>query len=209
MYSNDKTLWCLLDSSSTCVAPAHGHAGDHGDPDLSMALDAAAEQGRAVAVCVFGHMHHRCQGDGALRRRVAVTPDGVLHLNAAVVPRHRVSSRCTVSSCRGRLHRKYNRFQLGVKLKVVYFRCCVCQKANNYYMHEVLQRTKEPGQVARHFVLLEMQQGQAVAAEDLWVADDEVGCRIVSMTPLFRTSDDGDCTNREQFDVRSGSWLQA
>lgn len=68
-------------------------AGDHGDPDLGIALDAAAEQHRAVAAVLFGHMHHRCQGDGALRSRVAVTPDGVLHLNAAVVPRHVVSSR--------------------------------------------------------------------------------------------------------------------
>jgi hypothetical protein len=62
--------------------------------------------------------------------------------------------------------------------------------------------------MARHFVLLELQQGQAVAAEDLWVADDEAGCRVVSTTPLFRTSDHGNGTNREQFDVRSGSWLQ-
>ena len=82
------------------------------------------------------------------------------------------------------------------------------QNANSYNMHLVLQRTKEPGQVARHFVLLELQQGQVVAAEDLWVADDEGGCHIVSTTPLFRTSDDGNCTNREQFDVRSGTWLQ-
>lgn len=68
---------------------------------------------------------------------------------------------------------------------------------------------KEPGQVARHFVLLELQQGQAVAAADVWVADDEAGCRIVFTTPLFRTSDGGTCTKREQLDVRSGSWLQA
>ena len=100
---------------------AHGHAGDHGDPDLSMALDAAAEQGRAVAACVFGHMHHRCQGDGALRRRVAVTPDGVLHLNAAVVPRHRVSSRCTVSSCLERVHRRRSLFQLGASFRLYDF----------------------------------------------------------------------------------------
>lgn len=73
----------------------------------------------------------------------------------------------------------------------------------------VLQPTTQPGRVARHFVLLEVQQGQAVAAADVWVANDEAGCRIISTTPLYRTGDGDTCTKREQFDVRSGLWVQA
>lgn len=40
------------------------------------------------------------------------------------------------------------------------------------------------GGTARHFVLLELQQGRAVAAADLWVAADAGNCLVVSTVPL-------------------------
>jgi hypothetical protein len=82
-------------------------AGDHGDPDLGMALDEAAKQKKPVAICVFGHMHHRCLNGGIKRKRVTTTADGVLHINATVVPRHKArmagiargpSTHCKVSA---------------------------------------------------------------------------------------------------------------
>lgn len=131
-------------------------AGDHGDSDLSLALDEAAGQGRSVAACVFGHMHHRCRGDGTLRRRIAVTDDGVVHLNAAVVPRHMVEPR------------------FGV---------------------------------VRHFVLLELSDGHAVAAADLWVASDSASPRILSTEPLLRTLSTEPFV-REFLDVQTGRWVR-
>ncbi len=68
-----------------------GAAGDHGDPDLAAALDAAEGAGcPPPAAVVFGHMHHCLSGDGKLRRRLKFTENGTLHLNTAVVPRVRV-----------------------------------------------------------------------------------------------------------------------
>lgn len=54
---------------------------DLGDPDLAEALAWARSRGRTVAAVVAGHMHHRGT------RRWAVEQDGVLHVNAARVPR--------------------------------------------------------------------------------------------------------------------------
>ncbi|KAF5839488.1 hypothetical protein DUNSADRAFT_662 [Dunaliella salina] len=64
--------------------------GDHGDPDLRLALQTMKEEGRRVALVLCGHMHHRLQGahgKPAGRRMVAVDPTGALVLNAATVPR--------------------------------------------------------------------------------------------------------------------------
>ena len=37
-------------------------AGDHGDPDLALALQELVAGGRRVALCVHGHMHHTLRG---------------------------------------------------------------------------------------------------------------------------------------------------
>lgn len=65
----------------------HADGGDWGDPDLRAALEIAEAGGRKPAVVVAGHMHHALFGGG--QRRRAVRSDGVLHVNAAVVPRVR------------------------------------------------------------------------------------------------------------------------
>eukprot|EP00200_Dunaliella_tertiolecta_P010330 CAMPEP_0202382514 /NCGR_PEP_ID=MMETSP1127-20130417/43585_1 /ASSEMBLY_ACC=CAM_ASM_000462 /TAXON_ID=3047 /ORGANISM="Dunaliella tertiolecta, Strain CCMP1320" /LENGTH=450 /DNA_ID=CAMNT_0048981733 /DNA_START=114 /DNA_END=1466 /DNA_ORIENTATION=+ len=64
--------------------------GDHGDPDLRLALQTLKEERRRVALVLCGHMHHRLQGahgKPAGRRMAAVDPTGALVLNAATVPR--------------------------------------------------------------------------------------------------------------------------
>ena len=65
-------------------------AGDWGDADLRQALDAVRPSGRVRAV-IAGHMHHELVGGGT--RTSSVREDGVLHLNAAVVPRVRDDGR--------------------------------------------------------------------------------------------------------------------
>jgi len=61
--------------------------GDWGDPDLAEALEHASRTGKPVLAVVAGHMHHRVRGGG--ERRWQLQGDGVLHVNAARVPRAR------------------------------------------------------------------------------------------------------------------------
>lgn len=60
-------------------------AGDWGDPDLRVAIDHARTLGKTVLAVVAGHMHHRLKGGG--NRTWTVQHDGILHVNAARVPR--------------------------------------------------------------------------------------------------------------------------
>lgn len=59
--------------------------GDWGDPDLRAALDHARARGLPVVAVVAGHMHHAVMGGG--QRARIVREEGILHLNAALVPR--------------------------------------------------------------------------------------------------------------------------
>ncbi len=63
-----------------------GEEGDWGDSDLRAAIDHAVATGRTVVAVVAGHMHHALRGGG--KRAWQVERDGILHLNAARVPRH-------------------------------------------------------------------------------------------------------------------------
>ena len=60
-------------------------AGDWGDPDLRLALDRAVAAGKPVVAVIAGHMHHALRGGGS--REWQAREGGVLHVNAAVVPR--------------------------------------------------------------------------------------------------------------------------
>lgn len=71
--------------------------GDYGDEDLRNGIAAARRAGRAVPLVVFGHMHHRLRR-GGMRTMLKMEEDGssgrnTIMLDAAVVPRHRKSSR--------------------------------------------------------------------------------------------------------------------
>jgi uncharacterized protein (TIGR04168 family) len=61
--------------------------GDWGDPDLADALAHAANSGKSVRAVVAGHMHHHLRGGG--QRTWQLERDGVLHVNAARVPRRK------------------------------------------------------------------------------------------------------------------------
>lgn len=68
--------------------------GDWGDGDLEIALDRALDAGKPVAAVVAGHMHHALRGGGT--RAWQVRHRGVLHVNAAVVPRVTTRGRALV-----------------------------------------------------------------------------------------------------------------
>lgn len=62
--------------------------GDHGDPDLAVAIAEARALGKQVPLVTFGHMHHRLRHrKDRLRERLGVGSDGTVYLNAASVPR--------------------------------------------------------------------------------------------------------------------------
>lgn len=60
-------------------------AGDWGDADLALALEIVRGAGRRVVAVIAGHMHHALRGGGT--RTWQVRDGGVLHVNAAIVPR--------------------------------------------------------------------------------------------------------------------------
>jgi uncharacterized protein (TIGR04168 family)/Raf kinase inhibitor-like YbhB/YbcL family protein len=64
----------------------HGD-GDWGDPDLGEALQHARDSGKHVLGVVAGHMHHAVRGGG--ERTWLVERHGLVHVNAARVPRYR------------------------------------------------------------------------------------------------------------------------
>lgn len=59
--------------------------GDWGDPDLREAIVFARQRGRRVLAVVAGHMHWALRSGG--QRRWQTLVDGILHVNAARVPR--------------------------------------------------------------------------------------------------------------------------
>jgi uncharacterized protein (TIGR04168 family)/Raf kinase inhibitor-like YbhB/YbcL family protein len=65
--------------------------GDWGDPDLGEALHHALDTGKRVLGVVAGHMHHAVRGGG--ERAWIVERHGLVHVNAARVPRYRAGAR--------------------------------------------------------------------------------------------------------------------
>lgn len=63
--------------------------GDFGDPDLAAAIAYAKEQGKAVPLVAFGHMHHTLRHRKDQLRRQVHSDGATLYLNAARVPRWR------------------------------------------------------------------------------------------------------------------------
>lgn len=62
--------------------------GDHGDPDLTEAIHQARILGKTIPLVTFGHMHHQLRHTKEqLRKMVDVDAYGTLYLNAASVPR--------------------------------------------------------------------------------------------------------------------------
>lgn len=62
--------------------------GDHGDPDFAAAIDQVRQQGKAIPLVAFGHMHHHLRHTKQfLRTPLLVSPEATVYLNAAAVPR--------------------------------------------------------------------------------------------------------------------------
>jgi uncharacterized protein (TIGR04168 family) len=62
--------------------------GDHGDPDLAMAIAQVRQLGKTIPLVAFGHMHHQLRHTKErLRKIVEVDAAGTVYLNAASVPR--------------------------------------------------------------------------------------------------------------------------
>ncbi|NJL36524.1 MAG: TIGR04168 family protein [Leptolyngbyaceae cyanobacterium SM1_4_3] len=62
--------------------------GDYGDPDLAEAIAQTRLSSKKIPLVAFGHMHHRLRHTKTqLRKTVHTSPEGMVYLNAASVPR--------------------------------------------------------------------------------------------------------------------------
>ncbi|MBW4632306.1 MAG: TIGR04168 family protein [Iphinoe sp. HA4291-MV1] len=71
-----------------CGKDWHPIGGDFGDPDLAEAISATITDGKTIPLVTFGHMHHTLRHTKKEpRKRVFRSPEGIVYLNAASVPR--------------------------------------------------------------------------------------------------------------------------
>lgn len=71
-----------------CGKDWHPIGGDYGDPDLAEAISQAITRGKRIPLVTFGHMHHTLRHTKKEpRKRVFESPEGIVYLNAACVPR--------------------------------------------------------------------------------------------------------------------------
>ena len=71
-----------------CGKDWHPIGGDYGDPDLAEAISQTITRGKCIPLVAFGHMHHTLRHTKkAPRKRVFKSPEGIVYLNAACVPR--------------------------------------------------------------------------------------------------------------------------
>ncbi|HEY9618225.1 MAG TPA: TIGR04168 family protein [Microcoleaceae cyanobacterium] len=61
--------------------------GDYGDPDFEQAIAQVRQEGLAIPLVAFGHMHHHLRNTKQYLRTSLVTAEGTIYLNAARVPR--------------------------------------------------------------------------------------------------------------------------
>ncbi|XP_057767127.1 uncharacterized protein LOC130987565 isoform X2 [Salvia miltiorrhiza] len=65
--------------------------GDHGDPDLALAISQLKETTKlSIKLVVFGHMHKELAFGNGLRKMIVVGDDNTVYLNGAVVPRVKI-----------------------------------------------------------------------------------------------------------------------
>ncbi|WP_414579032.1 TIGR04168 family protein [Anabaena sp. CCY 9402-a] len=71
-----------------CGKDWHPVGGDFGDPDLAEAISLSITIGKQISLVTFGHMHHTLRHTKKeLRKTVFRSPEGIIYLNAARVPR--------------------------------------------------------------------------------------------------------------------------
>jgi uncharacterized protein (TIGR04168 family) len=71
-----------------CGKDWHPIGGDFGDPDFAEAISLAMTENKTIPLVTFGHMHHTLRHTKQLiRKRIFRSPEGIIYLNAATVPR--------------------------------------------------------------------------------------------------------------------------
>ncbi|MEA5572063.1 TIGR04168 family protein [Calothrix sp. UHCC 0171] len=71
-----------------CGKDWHPIGGDFGDPDFAEAISLAMTESKIIPLVTFGHMHHTLRHTKqVIRKRVFRSPEGIIYLNAATVPR--------------------------------------------------------------------------------------------------------------------------
>lgn len=71
-----------------CGKDWHPVGGDYGDPDLAEAISLTINAGKKVPLVTFGHMHRHLRHNQTIQRRaIFKSPEGIIYLNAANVPR--------------------------------------------------------------------------------------------------------------------------
>ncbi|MBW4593570.1 MAG: TIGR04168 family protein [Brasilonema angustatum HA4187-MV1] len=71
-----------------CGKDWHPIGGDFGDPDLAEAISQTITTGKIIPLVTFGHMHHSLRHTKKEpRKRIFRSPEGIVYLNAASVPR--------------------------------------------------------------------------------------------------------------------------
>ncbi|WP_066377384.1 TIGR04168 family protein [Anabaena sp. CA = ATCC 33047] len=71
-----------------CGKDWHPIGGDFGDPDFAEAISQTITAGKKISLVTFGHMHHNLRHTKKqLRKAIFKSPEGIIYLNAASVPR--------------------------------------------------------------------------------------------------------------------------
>jgi uncharacterized protein (TIGR04168 family) len=71
-----------------CGKDWHPIGGDFGDPDFASVISKAITAGKKIPLVTFGHMHHSLRHTKrVIRKRIFRSPEGIIYLNAAAVPR--------------------------------------------------------------------------------------------------------------------------
>ncbi|MBH8576440.1 TIGR04168 family protein [Nostocaceae cyanobacterium CENA369] len=70
-----------------CGKDWHPIGGDFGDPDFGEAISRTIAAGKNIPLVTFGHMHHALRHTKVLRKPIFRSPEGIIYLNAASVPR--------------------------------------------------------------------------------------------------------------------------
>ncbi|XP_058754026.1 uncharacterized protein LOC131627194 isoform X2 [Vicia villosa] len=65
-----------------------GAGGDHGDPDVALAISLLKESNEvSIPLVVFGHMHKELAHGNGFRKMIVIGADNTIYLNGAIVPR--------------------------------------------------------------------------------------------------------------------------
>ncbi|HLP90002.1 MAG TPA: TIGR04168 family protein [Nostocaceae cyanobacterium] len=70
-----------------CGKDWHPIGGDYGDPDLAEAISLSLTIEKTIPLVTFGHMHHSLRHTKIKRKSIFKSPEGIIYLNAASVPR--------------------------------------------------------------------------------------------------------------------------